>query len=63
MRISIGVSGLLDKHPAADGPAAGDNDCCRKVAAMLDGVEAGGSDSGLDAGGDVPHFNFQDVRR
>ena len=63
VRISFRVSGLLDEHPAADGSAAGVDDRRGEVAAMLNGVEAGDFDSGLDAGSDVPHFNLPYVWR
>ena len=63
MRISVGIPGLLDKHPAADGAAACAYDRDSKVAAMLNGVKAGNSNSSLNAGSDVPNFNIPYVWR
>lgn len=63
VRISVGIPGLLDKHPAADGAAACAYDRDSKVAAMLNGVKTGNSNSSLNAGSDVPHFNLPYVWR
>ena len=63
MRISVGIPGLLDKHPAANGSAAGADDRRGEVAAMLNGVKTGNSNSSLNAGSDVPNFNLPYVWR